>query len=176
MKTLKICLGIVLLSLMVISCKNEVHPEAKTVEIEDLSMMNEMDENAVLAKAEFNLEGMSCAIGCARTIEKKLSEMEGVKTAKVDFDKKLAMVEYDEAKLNTSSLEKTVTKTSDKYSVNNMKTVESFTSNFAKKKNCTKEERAKCKAKYGDKASLEANATKKGCDKDCDKSCCAEKA
>ena len=134
MKTLKISLGIVLLSLLVLSCKNEVQPETKTVEVEETSMVKEMDENAVIAKAEFNIEGMQCAIGCARTIEKKLSDMEGVKSAKVDFDKKLAMVEYDEAKVNTNSLEQTVTKTSDKYSVNNMKTVESFTSNFAKKK------------------------------------------
>jgi len=176
MKTLKISLGIILFSVMVWSCKNEVQPETKTVEIEETAIVNEIDENAVIAKAEFNIEGMSCAIGCARVIEKNLSKMEGVKTAKVDFDKKMAMVEYDEAKVNTNSLEATVTKTSDKYSVNNMKTVESFTSNFAKKKECTKEERAKCKAKKGDKASLEANAAKNDCDKECDKACCAEKA
>jgi Cu+-exporting ATPase len=176
MKTLKISLGIVLLSFMIISCKNEVQPETKTVEIEETSMVKEMDENAVIAKAEFNIDGMVCEIGCAKVIQKKLSEMEGVKTAKVDFDKKLAMVEYDEAKVNTSSLEETVTKTSDKYSVKNMNTVESFTSNFAKKKKCTEEERAKCSSKKGDKASLEANAAKNDCDKDCDKACCAEKA
>ena len=73
MKTLKISLGIVLLSLLVLSCKNEVQPETKTVEVEETSMVKEMDENAVIAKAEFNIEGMQCAIGCARTIEKKLS-------------------------------------------------------------------------------------------------------
>ena len=52
--------------------------------------------------------------------------MEGVKSAKVDFEKKLAMVEYDEAILTTTSLENTVTNASDTYSVNDMKTVESF--------------------------------------------------
>ena len=176
MKALKISLGIFLLSVMVWSCKNEIQPETKTVEIEETAIVNEIDENAVIAKAEFNIEGMSCAIGCARVIEKKLSEMEGVKTAKVDFDKKMAMVEYDEAKVTTNSLEETVTKASDKYSVNNMKTVESFTSNFAKKKECSEAERAKCSAKKGEKASLEANAAKNDCDKDCDKACCAEKA
>ena len=176
MKTLKISLAIFLLSVLVWSCKNEVQPVTKTVEVEEIKEVNEIDENAMIAKAEFNIEGMSCAIGCAKTIEKKLSEMEGVKTAKVDFDKKLAMVEYDEAKVTTSSLEETVTKTSDKYTVNNMKTVESFTSNFAKKKKCTAEEKAKCKLK-GSKASLEANAAKKeDCSKDCKKACCADKA
>ena len=107
MKTLKISLGIFLLSVLVWSCKNEVQPVTKTVEVEEIKEVNEIDENAMIAKAEFNIEGMSCAIGCAKTIEKKLSEMEGVKTATVDFDKKLAMVEYDEAKVTTSSLEET---------------------------------------------------------------------
>ena len=59
MKTLKISMGIIILSLMVISCKNEVQPETKTVEIEQTSMVKEMDENAVIAKAEFNIDGMS---------------------------------------------------------------------------------------------------------------------
>ena len=177
MKTLKISLGIFLLSILVWSCKNDVQPETKTVDVENVNEVNEIDENAIIAKAEFNIEGMSCAIGCAKTIEKKLSEMEGVKTATVDFDKKLAMVEFDEAKVTTTSLEETVTKTSEKYTVNNMKTVESFTSNYAKKKKkCTEEEKAKCKAK-GSKTSLEANAGKaKECDKECDQACCADKA
>ena len=176
MNTLKISLGIVLLSLMIISCKNENQPETKTVEVEETTKVKEMEENAVIAMAEFNIDGMVCEMGCAKVIQKKLFEMEGVKMAKVDFDKKLAMVEYDQAKVNTNSLEETVTKASDKYSVNNMKTVESFTSNFAKKKECSEAERAKCRAKKGEKASLEANASMKECDKECDKACCKEKA
>ena len=42
-------------------------------------------------------------------------------SATVDFDKKMAMVEYDEAKVTTNSLEETVTKTSEQYTVSDMK-------------------------------------------------------
>ena len=147
MKTLKLVVGIALFSVVLWSCKNDTEPQIKTVEVEETTTKNEIAADAKLAKAEFSIEGMTCAIGCAKTIEKKLSKMEGVKSATVDFDKKLAMVEYDEAKVTTASLEETVTKTSDQYSVSEMKTVESFTTDGAKK----------------------------ACDKDCKKACCAGK-
>jgi len=52
--------------------------------------------------------------------------MDGVKSAKVDFDKKLAMVEYNEAKVTPLNLEETVGKVSDAYKVSAMKTVDKF--------------------------------------------------
>jgi Cu+-exporting ATPase len=52
--------------------------------------------------------------------------MDGVKFAKVDFNKKLAMVEYDPAKVSPKMLDKTVTKVGDVYKVIDMKTVEEF--------------------------------------------------
>ena len=87
MKTLKLVLGIALFSLVLWSCKNE--PETKTVEVEETKVVNEIDANATIAKAEFKIDGMTCAIGCAKTIEKKLSKMEGVKSATVDFEKEI---------------------------------------------------------------------------------------
>jgi len=86
----------------------------------------QLDPNATYAKAEFSIDGMTCAMGCAKTIEKKIAKMEGVKSAKVDYDRRLAMVEYDEAKVNTNALEATVTKVGEVYKVNDMKTVEEF--------------------------------------------------
>ncbi len=198
MKTLKLVLGIVLLSAIVWSCKNE--PETKTIEIEETNSVNEINANATIAKAEFKIKGMTCAIGCAKTIEKKLSKMEGVKSASVNFEKEMAMVEYDEAKVTPTSLEETVTEASDQYTVSEMKTVESFSSNFAKKeetsfmevnndkkKKCSAKEKAACKERSkkssdykgkGDKASMEANNGGKmmACKEDCNKACCAEKA
>jgi Cu+-exporting ATPase len=38
--------------------------------------------------ATLKIDGMTCSMGCAKTIERKLTEMEGVQEAKVDFDKK----------------------------------------------------------------------------------------
>lgn len=74
----------------------------------------------------FKIEGMTCAIGCARTIEEKLSKMDGVQKATVDFDKKEATVEFDAAILNPEKLTKAVESTGDgeTYKVSEMKTKE----------------------------------------------------
>jgi copper chaperone CopZ len=74
--------------------------------------------------ASFKIDGMTCAIGCARTIETKLSKMNGVQKATVDFDKKQATVEFDGAVLNAEKLTKAVESTGDgeTYKVSEMKT------------------------------------------------------
>ena len=90
MKTIKHILSLLLITTIFISCKNDVKPEVKTVETQ---IVKQLDPNASYAKAEFTIEGMTCAIGCAATIEKKIAKMDGVKSSVVDFDKKLAMVE-----------------------------------------------------------------------------------
>ena len=155
MKTLKHIFALVLITAFTFSCKNEVKPEVKTVETETVK---ELDPNATYAKAEFTIDGMTCAIGCAATIQKKISKMEGVKSATVDFDKRLAMVEYNEAKVTPTLLEETVTKVADIYKVSDMKTVDDFSTKKACTANCTK---ACC-----------ANKDKKTCEPDCKKECC----
>ena len=70
---------------------------------------------------------MSCAVGCAAKIEKTIAGMDGVKSAKVDFENKIAMVEYDVEEVNPDQLTKTVAKVGE-YTVENMKTVEDFSS------------------------------------------------
>ncbi|GAA3774893.1 hypothetical protein GCM10022271_03800 [Corallibacter vietnamensis] len=126
MKLFKNIIVIACFTVTIVSCKNNATPEVKTVEVETTTEKAELDPNATYAKAEFTIDGMTCAMGCAKTIEKKMAKMEGVKFAKVDFDKKLAMVEYDNAKVTTTSLEEVVKKTGDAYSVKDMKTVDEF--------------------------------------------------
>ena len=125
MKTIKYILTLVLIVSFVFSCKNEKNPEVKTVEAE-VEIVKELDPNATFAKAEFTIDGMTCAMGCAAQIQKKIAKMDGVKSATVDFDKKLAMVEYNESKVTPITLEEAVTKVSDTYKVSDMKTVEDF--------------------------------------------------
>lgn len=125
MKTIKALFTITLVIAFAFSCKNEAKPEIKTIETASESS-TKLDPNATYAKAEFTIDGMTCEIGCAKTIEKKMSKMEGVKSAKVDFDRKLAMVEYNEAKVTPNLLEETVTKVADIYKVSDMKAVDAF--------------------------------------------------
>ena len=165
MKNYRIILASVFLFVFILSCKNEPKTEIKTVET-SVETTKHLDPDATYSKAEFNIKGMTCEIGCAKTIQKKLANMEGVKSAKVDFKNEMAMVEYDVAKANPMLISKTVTSVSDTYSVNNMKTVVEFT---GYKKDCSK----KCK-KECCKAKTKAN--KKDCKKECEKECCAKKA
>lgn len=160
MKTIKHILNLLVIATVIFSCKNEVKPEVKTVETETVK---ELDPNATYAKAEFTIDGMTCAVGCAATIEKKIAKMEGVKSSVVDFEKKLAMIEYDEARVNTASLTKAVTDVSDTYKVSNMKTVDAFSDKKACNADCT---RACCANK--------TEAEKIACAADCKKACCAK--
>ena len=160
-----------LLMLLTLSCKDNQTPEIKTVDTEKETAVKEMDPNATYAKAEFTIEGMTCAIGCAKTIEKKLAGMEGVKSASVDFDKKLAMVVYNEAQVTPELLTETVSKVGDSYKVTDMKTGENVT---AEKTTC----KPGCKMECCNKdAKAEASAEKTmACKKDCKMPCCANKA
>ncbi|MBT8270766.1 MAG: heavy-metal-associated domain-containing protein [Flavobacteriaceae bacterium] len=167
MKTFRNVLVAMVLVLLVSNCKNQSEPEVKTVSTEVTEEKTTLDPNATYAKAEFTIEGMTCAVGCAKTIESKLAKMEGVKTAAVDFDRKLAMVEYDEARVNHNSLEETVTKAGSAYKVAEIKTVEDFSAKKACDPDCDK---ACCSGKE------KAEAEKTACAEDCKKACCASKA
>ncbi|MDY2586089.1 heavy-metal-associated domain-containing protein [Winogradskyella aquimaris] len=150
--------------LAVSSCKDNAEPEVKTVDIEvtNKEVAKTLDPNATYAKVEFGIEGMTCAVGCAKTIEKKMAKMDGVKSAKVDFDNRLAMVEFDEAKVTPKSLEEAVAKVGDVYKVKDMKLVDSFGGEAKKcKEDCNK---ACCANK--------TEAEKKACKADCKMPCC----
>ncbi|MEW5674748.1 heavy metal-associated domain-containing protein [Flavobacterium enshiense] len=63
---------------------------------------------ADLQSATFEIKGMTCAMGCAATIEKKLAETEGVKEAKVDFETKTATISFDKTVNDQETLTKIV--------------------------------------------------------------------
>jgi copper ion binding protein len=58
-------------------------------------------------KVEIRVGGMACA-GCSGAVEKALSRLDGVSSAKVDLAKKIAYVDYDPAKLTLQDLKKAV--------------------------------------------------------------------
>lgn len=111
-----------LASTLFLSCKNT---GSKPVSGTDET--NTKKEVAVAAKPEtasFKIEGMTCAMGCAKTIETKLSKMDGVQKATVDFDKKEATVDFDASVLTPEKLTKAVETTGDgeTYKVSGMQT------------------------------------------------------
>ncbi len=71
----------------------------------------------------FKITGMMCPMGCAKTIENKLSKTVGIQKATVDFDKKLATINYDATVITTDKITKTVEETGDgkTYKVSDLK-------------------------------------------------------
>ena len=121
---------IMLATVLFVSCKDNTTPKTVTVDTHTTTVKKETTKEDLAAhynKAEFKIDGMTCAIGCAKRIEGKLASMEGVKSAKVDFDKKTAMVEYNEEKVDFDKLTNTVKSVPGEYKVSDMKNVTAFT-------------------------------------------------
>lgn len=117
-------LVIVGIAAVLFSCKDT----ASRPSTMDTATTTTENKSAAIAKkpetASFKIDGMTCAIGCAKTIETKLSKMDGVQKASVDFDKKQATVEFDATVLTTEQLVQAVESTGDggTYKVSNVKT------------------------------------------------------
>lgn len=61
-------------------------------------------------KKKFKIEGMHCS-SCAMNIDFDLEDVDGVKTAKTSYAKQLSEVEYEEDKVGTEDIVKSVAKT-----------------------------------------------------------------
>jgi len=193
MKTLKL-VAIAFAFLATISCKKE-QKEAEVVTVDTIEEVKKstISEDATLAKVEFNIEGMTCAIGCAAKIQKSLGKMDGVKNATVDFESKKAVVEYDVDQVTTNLLAERVVANGDQFKVSNFQTATSKGCKSdctkvccvkdAKKcivkcsADCTKADCAKCAAKTAEcKAKCAAKKLEgKSCKAGCTKPCCAKK-
>ncbi|NER17028.1 heavy-metal-associated domain-containing protein [Spongiivirga citrea] len=159
---------LMLVALLVFTCKKQT---SNTNPIVDKSTTAKASF-ATTEKAELVINGMTCAVGCAGTIQKSLAKVEGVQSVEVDFDKRLAMVEFNPSKIELSDLENTVHNTADSYKVVLAKKVDSFTKAVENKehtkcaKDCTKD---CCKDK---KEKAEAPNV---CAETCTKECCSDK-
>ena len=96
MKLSKSLLTLTLASSLLIGCKDTAGKPATNASTETSSVEKKEIVAAVKPEtASFKIEGMTCAMGCAKTIEKKLTGMDGVQKATVDFETKEATVEFD---------------------------------------------------------------------------------
>ena len=56
---------------------------------------------------KFYVEDMSCQ-GCVKKIEKKLTELTGVNSAKVNFESKEVLVQFEDTNLNQNKIFETI--------------------------------------------------------------------
>lgn len=104
MNRLKYILFLIMLSFATYSCKENVDENQK----EHNAEVQTIPDNAKLETASLTIDGMTCAVGCAKAIESKLTNCKGVKEAKVDFDTKVATVVFDANQQNIVSLTSTI--------------------------------------------------------------------
>lgn len=114
MKITKTILALAFVSFLTVSCKKGAEAKDVVAEKETAAPKKEVviaAEN--VQTASFEIKGMTCAIGCAKTIEEELGALDGVQKATVDFDSKKATVVFDKTIQNQESLTKVVEATAD---------------------------------------------------------------
>jgi copper chaperone len=60
-----------------------------------------------MEKVHLKVEGMTCG-GCVQSVQKALTNREGVNTANADLDSGMVMIEYDTEIIQKSGLEKAI--------------------------------------------------------------------
>ncbi|MBS7252781.1 heavy-metal-associated domain-containing protein [Flavobacterium branchiicola] len=124
MKFTKTIAALAIAGLVLVSCKKEEDKNLANIKSETAAPKEHKPIAAEnVQTASFEIEGMTCAMGCAKTIEKELTDLDGVEKATVDFEKKTATVTFDKTVQNPESLTKTVQGTGDgkTYKVSNFK-------------------------------------------------------
>jgi periplasmic mercuric ion binding protein len=171
MKSLKSTLALLIISgALFVSCKKEVtetNAETATTSKE-------------IAKAEstsFNIEGMTCAVGCAKTIENKIANLEGVKKVSVDFDNKKATIEYDAALQSPEKIVEIVEAVADgkTYKVSNVKSSADKAMLYQEKPTQEKPKKNKKNKKSADEASTNTATVKSDVKEEKKAGCCAGK-
>lgn len=81
-------------------CTNKEEKKEEKIEIVKNVTEGEESENI----ATLSIEGMTCEVGCAGFITKKLSKMDGVLSAEVVFEENKAKVKFDDAKISEKEL------------------------------------------------------------------------
>ena len=144
MNTKNIILSFAFTCFILVSCKKEVAkvdlPVAKT-------------------QVSLAISGMTCEIGCAKTIQSKLSKKEGVLDAKVVFADSIATIDFDANKISEKDLIAFV---------DGIAGGDLYKASINKKEahSCTESCKKDCDNK---------TATKMECKKDCKMACCADK-
>ena len=114
---------ILVLLILSVSCKQKA-AEVKTIDfiVPEQIVLN--PEN--LVKSELTITGMTCAIGCAASIEKKLNATPGIQSAKVSFEGAVAQIIFDPNLIKDEELNSVVKSVGTVYGVTKNERVDIF--------------------------------------------------
>ncbi|HQF48837.1 MAG TPA: heavy metal-associated domain-containing protein [Flavobacterium alvei] len=124
MNFIKSISAILFASLLFVGCKDKTNETSSDTTSETATPKVKKEIAAAnLQTASFTIKGMTCAIGCAKTIQEELNGLDGVQKATVDFEKEFATVSFDKTILSPEKITKVVEAAADgkSYKVSNMK-------------------------------------------------------
>lgn len=135
---------------IVVSCASPADNATANIEVQNTITLADDGQEKTVAK--IGIDGMTCEIGCAKYIEGKLGKLEGVLTATVNFEDKVASIEFDRSKVTEGALVTTISGLADgAYKVNTVE-VEEFVKEMPEK---TKTESSKSEASSKEEANRE---------------------
>lgn len=79
-----------------------------------------IDASKVLA-VDYKIDGMTCKMGCAKTIEKTIAGLNGVVASSVDFDSEKGHFEFDASIISEKEIITAIEKVADQYKVEEWK-------------------------------------------------------
>ncbi|NOQ27062.1 MAG: hypothetical protein GQ564_17000 [Bacteroidales bacterium] len=87
--------------LFAFACQNT--PKETTEQAEETTETTEEVIVANAQKVEINIKGMTCT-GCENAIQNAINEFEGVYSSKADFEKGIAILEFDSTKVDMANV------------------------------------------------------------------------
>jgi len=108
-----------LLVILFIGCTTAPKPEKKSVAYNE---EKKVELSADLSHISFPIEGMTCEVGCAARIEKKVAASEGIASSKVDFEGKTAYVSFNPSETSFDAIRATIEGLGGDYKVGEAKT------------------------------------------------------
>ncbi|MDB2336327.1 cation transporter [Flavobacteriaceae bacterium] len=98
MNTKSVFLSLILSCLLIWSCSD------KTKKLNNEDVKSGVLQMAEIQTVSFAVSGMTCEIGCAKTIQSKLSKKEGITDAIVVFSDSTATVSFDSSKTSSTDI------------------------------------------------------------------------
>jgi mercuric ion binding protein len=100
---MKTAVSILALAFFLFSCN-----DAKKQNSIEKSGIEKQEVAANYKTIEVEIEGMTCEIGCAKTIESKLSKTEGITYSKLSFEDNAGKFTFDENKISQEDIAKKI--------------------------------------------------------------------
>lgn len=99
------------------ACNN---PSENNKEEANTTEKSVIDESKVLA-VDYKIDGMTCKMGCAKTIEKTVAGLNGVVASSVDFDAEKGHFEFDASIISEKEIITAIESVADQYKVEEWK-------------------------------------------------------